>query len=169
VARPMKWRRVCCLPDTKRYGPLDRVESEQLDPIRMTVDEYETIRLIDLEGFTQAECARQMGVARTTVQGIYAKARYKLAASLVETRVLVIDGGEYQLCDGTSDGCFDERGCYRRGQGSGLGRGPGKGRGLRRGRGAGQGRVAGQSRGAGQGLGPEHRDERDQESGKQRE
>ena len=29
----------------------------------MTVDEYETLRLIDLEGFTQEECARQMNVA----------------------------------------------------------------------------------------------------------
>ena len=41
----------------------------------MTVDEYEAIRLIDLLGFTQEECAKQMSVARTTVQGIYAEAR----------------------------------------------------------------------------------------------
>ncbi len=81
----------------------------------MAVDEYETIRLIDLEGFTQEECAQQMGVARTTVQGIYAQARKKIAESLVQGNVLKIEGGEYQLCNGP--GRFCGQGCRRRRQG----------------------------------------------------
>jgi len=79
--------------------------------VRMTVDEYETIRLIDLEGFTQEECAKQMDVARTTVQGIYAEARKKIAESLVNGKVLLIEGGEYRLCEGFGKGCG--RGCRR--------------------------------------------------------
>jgi hypothetical protein len=71
----------------------------------MTVDEYETIRLIDLEGLTQEECAARMNIARTTVQGIYNDARRKLAQSLVNGRVLCIAGGEYLLCDGRGPGC----------------------------------------------------------------
>lgn len=78
----------------------------------MTVDEYETIRLIDLEGFTQEECAEQMKVARTTVQGIYGKARRKLAEALVDGKVLIIEGGQYRLCDDEGEGCG--RGCRRR-------------------------------------------------------
>jgi predicted DNA-binding protein (UPF0251 family) len=49
----------------------------------MTIDEYETIRLIDLEKLTQEECATQMNISRTTVQGIYDVARKKIAESLV--------------------------------------------------------------------------------------
>ena len=45
----------------------------------MTVDEYESIRLIDLEGLTQEEAALQMEVGRSTVQSIYNSARRKLA------------------------------------------------------------------------------------------
>ncbi len=89
MPRPMKWKKVCCLPESSKFGPLDlKVDDE--NNVRMTVDEYEAIRLIDLEGFTQEECAKQMDVARTTVQGIYAEARKKIAESLVNGKVLLI-------------------------------------------------------------------------------
>ncbi|MBM7687212.1 DUF134 domain-containing protein [Defluviitalea raffinosedens] len=110
MARPMKWRKVCCLPKMNKFGPLDTsVDAENY--VIMTVDEYETIRLIDLERFTQEECARQMNVARSTVQGIYNEARKKLAESLVNGKVLLIEGGEYRLCEGLENACG--RGCRR--------------------------------------------------------
>jgi predicted DNA-binding protein (UPF0251 family) len=110
MPRPVKWRKVCSLPESNKFGPLDQNSGNE-NCVRMTVDEYEAIRLIDLEGFTQEECARQMNVARTTVQGIYAEARKKLAQSLVNGRVLLIEGGEYRLCEGFGNGCG--RGCHR--------------------------------------------------------
>lgn len=70
----------------------------------MAVDEFEAIRLVDLLDLTQEEAARQMGVARATVQSIYGSARKKLALSLVEGRELRIGGGEYQVCPG-DQGC----------------------------------------------------------------
>ncbi|CUX15237.1 DUF134 domain-containing protein [Clostridium sp. C105KSO13] len=113
MPRPMKWRKVCCLPENNKFGPLDLTLDDQ-DYVNMTVDEYETIRLIDLEGFTQEECAKQMNIARTTVQGIYIEARRKLAESLVNGKALIIEGGEYRLCDGLGKGCG--RGCHRHGR-----------------------------------------------------
>lgn len=104
MSRPMKWRKVCCLPDNSQFGPLDPFAVKK-DFVNMTVDEYETIRLIDLEGFTQEECASQMNIARTTVQGIYNEARRKVAESLVNGKVLFIGGGEYRLCDGVGRDC----------------------------------------------------------------
>ncbi|AKL94416.1 hypothetical protein CACET_c09090 [Clostridium aceticum] len=104
MPRPRKWRKVCCLPESDRFGPLDAVNNEEHFVV-MTIDEYETIRLIDLKGFTQEECAGKMNIARTTVQGIYNDARKKLAESLVNGKVLRIEGGEYKLCEGMEKSC----------------------------------------------------------------
>lgn len=116
MARPRKWRNVCRLPEFNRFGPLTE-KSDAGHVLSMSVDEFETIRLIDLDGFTQEECAVQLNVSRTTVQGIYQEARRKLADSLVNGKELLIDGGDYHLCDGRGGGCG--RGC--RGQGRGRG------------------------------------------------
>lgn len=107
MARPRKCRKVCCLPECSRFGPLDSIADEE-QYVTMTVDEYETIRLIDLEGLTQEECSNQMNVARTTVQSIYNDARKKLAESVVNGKVLKIEGGDYQLCDRNVRPCGKE-------------------------------------------------------------
>ena len=52
MARPRKWRKVCCLPEQDRFGPLNNPIDQDCF-VTMTIDEYETIRLIDLEGFNQ--------------------------------------------------------------------------------------------------------------------
>ncbi|MHB8963962.1 MAG: DUF134 domain-containing protein [Saccharofermentanales bacterium] len=104
MPRPRKWRTVCCMPDSSRFGSLDSQKAND-ETVHMTIDEYEAIRLIDLEKFTQEECAAQMNVARTTVQGIYDNARTKLAESLVNGKVLWIEGGDYRLCDGSGRAC----------------------------------------------------------------
>jgi len=104
MPRPRKWRKVCCLPESNRFGPLNSpINQEHF--VTMTVDEYESIRLIDLQGFTQEECAEQMNIARTTVQRIYNDARKKLAETLVNGKVLRIEGGDYKLCDGQEQSC----------------------------------------------------------------
>ena len=111
MPRPRKWRNVCCLPGNSRFGPLDAPANTQ-NFVTMTVDEYETIRLIDLEGLTQEECADQMNIARSTVQGMYNRARRKVAEALVDGKVLNIKGGDYRLCDGLGNFCGGE-GCRR--------------------------------------------------------
>lgn len=110
MPRPRKWRRVCCMPNSQSFGPLDGQAGAR---IVMGIDEFETIRLIDLEGLSQEECAQRMGVARTTAQAIYSSARAKLAECLVKGMELSINGGDYILCDGESRGCGCGR-CHRR-------------------------------------------------------
>ncbi len=99
MPRPRKCRRVCSLPRICEFSPVS--DSFTHNPVILTVDEYETIRLIDKEGASQEECSAYMGVARTTVQQIYASARQKIALALVDGCPLKIEGGDYRLCDGT--------------------------------------------------------------------
>lgn len=96
MPRSAKCRRVCQMPAHCRFSPDQPAEG---GPVVLAVEEYEAIRLVDFQGLTQEEAAAQMGVARATVQRIYAQARRKLAVFLVEGRPLRIGGGSYALCN----------------------------------------------------------------------
>ena len=100
MPRPRKCRKVCCLPDNDGFVPVRG--GEELTPIVLNMDEYEAIRLIDREGFSQEQCGEYMRIARTTVQQIYATTRKKLADALVEGLPLRIEGGDFTLCSGNS-------------------------------------------------------------------
>ena len=103
MPRPRKCRKVCCMPKTTEFSPTSCHDNHKV--ICMTVDEYETIRLIDKEGFSQEECGAYMHVARTTVQQIYNNARKKLADVIVDGCKLKIEGGDYQICNGEENVC----------------------------------------------------------------
>lgn len=110
MPRPRKCRKVCCLPDNDGFVPVRG--GEELTPIVLNVDEYESIRLIDREGFSQEQCGEYMRIARTTVQQIYAAARKKLADALVEGLPLRIEGGDFTLCSGNS-AAYGCKNCYQ--------------------------------------------------------
>ena len=110
MPRPRKCRRVCHFPQNLAFAPADSPGTQE--SIVLTVDEYETIRLIDREGLSQEQCSERMGVARTTVQLVYAAARRKLAQMLVEGLPLRIAGGDFTLCDGADPACGNST-CFK--------------------------------------------------------
>lgn len=109
MVRPIKCRKVCHRPDNCEFIPSIENDAEAMV---LRLDEYETIRLIDKEGYSQQECSQFMNIARTTVQRIYESARKKMAMALVEGRTLRIAGGDDWLCDG-SVACAQTN-CFRR-------------------------------------------------------
>ncbi|HPF87791.1 MAG TPA: DUF134 domain-containing protein [Candidatus Limiplasma sp.] len=117
MPRPRKRRNVCCLPQYSEFAPVGE-DGTKSEIVVMTVDEYEAIRLIDNEGFSQEECSDYMNVARTTAQQIYASARKKIAHALVDGLPIKIEGGDYRICNGT--GHFCGRGACHRHHGGGL-------------------------------------------------
>ena len=110
MPRPKKCRKVCHFPQVLDFLPAS--DKEQNRRVILTVDEYETIRLIDKEGLSQEQCCQCMQIARTTVQRIYESARKKLAAVLVDGLPLHIEGGDFWLCDGQSTHCRQEE-CFK--------------------------------------------------------
>ena len=81
-------------PDYWEFSPEEQTAGT---PVVMTLDEFETIRLLDREGLTQEQCAERMGVSRPTVTAIYDSARKKVAEALVDGKRLQLRGGSYQL------------------------------------------------------------------------
>lgn len=109
MARPSKCRKIGVLPKIKGVEPIvEDLSLKNNNPVLLTLDEYETIRLIDKIGLSQEECSKFMEVARTTIQAIYNEARKKIAIALVEVRPLQIEGGNYEV----SQDCNHKINCY---------------------------------------------------------
>ena len=90
MPRPVRCRRIGQMPAFRSFSPDDAPDAEV---ICLTLDEYETLRLMDAKGLKQEACAAQMNVARTTVTAIYESARHKIATALVQGKRLQITGG----------------------------------------------------------------------------
>ena len=79
MPRPPRCRQICGVPQVDTFCPNG---CENTEPILLTLDEYEVIRLVDLEQQTHEQCAAQMDISRSTAQEIYESARSKIAAYL---------------------------------------------------------------------------------------
>jgi len=82
MPRPQKCRRVEFLPDVTYFKPAG-VPMRLLDEVILSVEEAEALRLKDLEGLEQSECAERMNISRPTFQRVLAAARQKMADALL--------------------------------------------------------------------------------------
>ena len=108
MPRPIKRRKVCQMPVADTFI----ANTTNSKSVVLTVDEYECLRLVDYQGFSQEECAKYMQVSRATAQLICDRARRKLATALVGGYSIRIDGGDYRLCEGEESHC-DCGGCQK--------------------------------------------------------
>ena len=94
MARPTKWRKIDNIPTIPYFIPSNE-DIAEMPQNTMLIEELEAIRLKDLEGLEQEECAERMQVSRPTFQRILLSAREKVADSLINGKVIHIDGGNY--------------------------------------------------------------------------
>ncbi|MEM3421140.1 MAG: DUF134 domain-containing protein [Candidatus Hadarchaeum sp.] len=102
--RPMKPRFLSSVPSPTMFvpwvpggGPMPTKE-----PIYLSYDEYESLRLTYIEGLNQEEVAERMKISRGTVWRCLESARNKLVRMMVERRPLIIADKPPQPPEGPS-------------------------------------------------------------------
>ncbi len=93
---PYRKRLVLSPPQVTHFRPVD-VPPGDLDRERLTLDEYEAIRLADLLQLDHQESASRMQISRPTFSRLVMKARNKVARMLIEGRELFITGGHCEF------------------------------------------------------------------------
>jgi predicted DNA-binding protein (UPF0251 family) len=83
---------VKCAPGERCFKPRCKPVTK-LDGVRLSLDEFEAIRLADLEELKQEDAARLMRVSRPTFSRIVGAARKKVADALVNIKAIRIEGG----------------------------------------------------------------------------
>jgi predicted DNA-binding protein (UPF0251 family) len=73
------------------------IPARELGEIVLALDEFEAIRLADLEGFYQEQAAERMSVSRPTFGRILAVAHRKVAEALAHGKTLKIEGGTIRV------------------------------------------------------------------------
>ena len=66
-----------------------------LEVVSLAMEEFEALRLVDLEGLQQEEAAKMMGISRRAFWEDIQNARSKVALALTEGKAIEIKGGNY--------------------------------------------------------------------------
>ena len=104
MPRPFCHRRIAGQPVASVFKPAG-IPMGQLDEVVMTLDEFEAIRLADLEHHYHERAAEQMNVSRPTFSRIVESAHAKLADAIVHGKALRIEGGPVQVARGPRRCC----------------------------------------------------------------
>jgi len=90
--RPKKTRWVACYPGERCFKPRCK-RGKKIAGVSVLLDEFEAIRLADLEGMRQEDAAKHLKVSRPTFSRIVASGRQKIADALVNLKAIKIEGG----------------------------------------------------------------------------
>jgi len=115
MPRPRLFRRVGLLPNVDYFKPAG-IKLRELSEVILTVDEFEAIRLKDLEEMDQEKAAKKMNISQPTFHRLVISARKKIADAIVNGKAIRVQGGTYKMIKSIRPG-------MGRGQGAGRGRG----------------------------------------------
>jgi len=96
MVRPRLCRRVRFSPDVTYFKPRG-IPLKELEETILNVEEYEAVRLKDLEGLEQEECAKKMKISQPTFNRLILSARKKISDAIVNGKAIKIEGGNFRL------------------------------------------------------------------------
>lgn len=96
MPRPRKSRKICNPPIMKGFKPFG-LPLCKIEAVKLTFEEYESIKLINYEMLSQDQASEQMNVSRPTFTRIYNKALKTITKAFVEGKAIEIEGGDYEL------------------------------------------------------------------------
>jgi predicted DNA-binding protein (UPF0251 family) len=96
MSRPKKCRLVAFMPGVTYFKPA-ATPLRFLKEVQLTIEEVEAIRLKDIEGLEQQQCAEKMQVSRATFQRVLGSARKKVAEALMNGKAIKIEGGNFNV------------------------------------------------------------------------
>jgi uncharacterized protein len=95
MVRPKRFRRIFQEPLIRCFKPDLDNDIDQINPIEITIDEFEAIRLKDYQNIKQQKSAELMDISQPTFHRILNITRGKIAKALVEGKIIKIKGGKF--------------------------------------------------------------------------
>ncbi len=96
MTRPKCCRQIGVMPGKTCFQP-EGATPLSFEVVLLSLDEYEALRLADLEGLYQEQAAFRMNISRQTFGRIVEAARRKVADVLVNGKILKIEGGSVSM------------------------------------------------------------------------
>src|SRR4030043_485235 len=84
-------------PVTLTKAEEKKILEAELNEVILAVDEFESIRLKDLNGLEQEECAKKINISQPTFHRLVLSARKKIADAIINGKAIRIEGGNYKI------------------------------------------------------------------------
>nr|MDO8117897.1 DUF134 domain-containing protein [Candidatus Sigynarchaeota archaeon] len=99
VTRPKKVRTIHAgpIPQNRTVFKPAGIPFNMLQVSNLTVEEFEAVRLVDLEMKSQVEAAELMEISQPTISRILTSGHMKIADAIVNGKALKIDGGDFKF------------------------------------------------------------------------
>jgi len=94
MVRPQVFRKISKNPEIRCFKP-EAENLEDLEPIQISLDEFEAIRLRDYHDIKQVNAASIMEISQPTFHRILSSARKKISKALIEGNPIIIVGDDF--------------------------------------------------------------------------